>query len=389
MEMGMTVVTQTYRCGSKGSTAIRLPVAVPGTIVALGAESKGAIGVARGRCVRLSESFGALTDPANYRAFRAAVSEAVAIASPPVTIVHDLHPQYLSSELARSFPLGVRAVQHHHGHVAACMAEHELTQPVIGICCDGAGYGPDGASWGCEILYAMPQAFTRVAHLGYFPLPGGDAAAVECWRPAWGLVRQAYGRHVPDSVRAAFSHVPEGDLAFADAMLAGGVQCPRCGSLGRFFDAIAFLLGICRQNTREAEGACALQQQAEALLSGRLLPTEVHTDGDAKVLDFAPAVRELLRRSDAGDDVAQLAADLHETVAAVLAGRAIEAAGRFGTDTVVLTGGCMANRWLVRRLRHRFAAVKLRVFEHVKTSCGDAGLPLGQSYVAAAIIAAS
>jgi len=368
---------------------VDLPLDVPSPVLALGAESKGAFCIAAGRTARVSRSFGPLTDPANYRAYHAALGAALQSASRITTVVRDLHPLYLTSDLARGYRVHVESVQHHHAHVAACMAEHGVNAPVIGVCCDGAGYGPDGASWGGEVLYATPERFERAAHLQYFLLPGSDKAATECWRPAWSLVRQAYGDHVPDYVLSAFADVPVADLEFADSLLNRRFQCPRTSSMGRLFDAVAYLLGICRCNAEEAQAARALQASAESCITGRLLPTDVRTEGRVRVLDFSPAIRELLRRRQAGHDVGDLAADLHETVAAVFAGRAVEAAGCHGTSTIALTGGCLANRWLVQRLRHRLAALKLTVLEHQRTPCGDAGLPLGQAYIAAACATAT
>jgi len=383
--MGLVVLLQDQRLCTSRNGALCLPWEVPGTIVALGAESKGAYCVLHGRQTRLSDSFGSLTDPRNYRAYREALHEELASADLPVlAVVRDLHPHYVTADALPTSTLPVLAVQHHHAHVAACLAEHGIREPAVGVCCDGAGYGPDGASWGGEILYVTAQAFVRAAHLRYLRLPGSDAAAIECWRPAWGLVRQAYGDHVPDSVRATFHRVSADDLNFADGMLARGVQCPQTSSLGRLFDALAYLLGIAQCNTFEAEAARGLQAQAEALFSGRLLPMDVHEHDGLKVMDFAPAVRELMRRRHAGDDLAQLSADVHETIAAALAVRAVEAANRFQTQRVVLSGGCVANRLLVRRLRHRLLTCKLEVLEHQRTSCGDASLALGQAYVAAA-----
>lgn len=363
----------------------QLPFALDTAVLALGAESKAAYCLAEGRKARLSRSFGTLTTPTVYRVMHTEVTEALRSARSKLgCVVRDMHPLYLSGELARGLGTHVEVVQHHHAHVASCMAEHGLTSPVIGICCDGAGYGPDRTSWGGEVLYVTPREYQRVAHLQPFGLPGGDAAAIECWRPAWALVRQAYGPYIPDHVRALFAAVTDEHLHFADALLERGRHCPRTSSLGRLFDAVAFLLGICHSNLQEAQAARALQACAETCLSGRLLPVDVRASAGCKALDFAPAIRELLRRRAAGHDVAELAADLHETVAALFAARAVEAAGAFGTGAVVLTGGCMANRWLVARMRHRLSALKLNVFEHEQTSCGDAALPLGQAYVAAA-----
>lgn len=364
---------------------IDLPLAAPGPILAVGAESKGAFCLVEGEGAWLSDAFGSLLEPASFRRYQTALRRMAASTGQNLRAVAcDLHPQYLSRQAATYWNIPKIAVQHHHAHVAACMAEHGITGPVIGVCCDGAGYGTDGASWGCEVLCATPEEFTRVAHLRYFRLPGSDAAAAECWRPAWSLVRQTYGADVPAAVLAQFAEQAASDLQVADALLARGVQSPLTSSLGRLFDAVAYLLGICRSNSREADAARRLQAAAEDAQPGRILPHRVLAENGCRVLDFAPAIRAMMERKFAGEDVRQLAADFHETIAAVVAGQAIAAASAWQVDSVVLSGGCMANRLLVRLLKHYLASPHLSVFEHVRVPCSDAGLPLGQAFIGAA-----
>jgi len=364
---------------------IELPLAAPGPILAVGAESKGAFCLVEGKMAWLSDAFGSLLEPSNFRRYQTALRRTATATGRDLRVFAcDLHPQYLSRQAATYGNTPMISVQHHHAHMAACMAEHGITGPVIGVCCDGAGYGTDGASWGCEVLYATPAEFTRIGHLRYFGLPGSDAAAAECWRPAWSLVRQAYGADVPAAVRAQFAGQAASDLQVADALLARGVQSPLTSSLGRLFDAVAYLLGICRSNTREADAARRLQAAAEDAQPGWIMPNRVLAENGCRVLDFAPAIRAMMERKLAGADVRQLAADFHETIAAVIAGQVISAASAWRVNAVVLSGGCMANRLLVRLLKHRLASPSLSVFEHVRVPCSDAGLPLGQAYISAA-----
>ncbi len=361
-----------------------LPLSVAKPLIALGAESKGVFCLAVDRTAYLSRDFGVLYQPDNYRCYRSAVEAVIRDGGHSVAAVAcDMHPNYLSTALAIETGLPRYDVQHHHAHIAACLADNEVAEEVIGLCCDGAGCGSDKASWGCEILVVSPAAFTRAAHLQYFCLPGSDAAAMECWRPALSLAQQAYGRKLPAHVAALFADVPTRDRTIAERLLARGLQCPATSSLGRLFDGLAYLLGICCRNTHEAEAACKLQAAAEQSSGEPLNVDLVATDGVLQ-LDFAPVVRNLLERRQRGEAVERLAADFHETVAKMLADAAALEAEQRRLRKVAMSGGCLMNRLLADRLRARLTAARLEVLEHRRTPCTDAGLPLGQALVAAA-----
>ena len=142
------------------------------------------------------------------------------------------------------------------------LAECGEPGPVIGLACDGTGYGTDGAVWGCEVLHCDPGSFTRLGHLDYFPLVGGDLAAVETWRPAAALLRQAYGENWRREASAVFDAVPTRQLDMFEQQAAAGANAPPSSSLGRVFDAVAFLLGLCDRNRHEAEAAMAVEATA-------------------------------------------------------------------------------------------------------------------------------
>jgi hydrogenase maturation protein HypF len=365
-----------------------LPIDPGRPVLAVGAESKGAFCVASGGVARLSHAYGSLLDADAYRRYHADLSRAVvAFGADDLAIACDLHPQYLSTQSARNLGGSVHPVQHHHAHVAACMVEHGLTVPVIGVCCDGAGLGDDGASWGCEVLAVTPQSCRRLAHLGYFGLPGSDRAAAECWRPAFALAKRVYPTTWPGDVAGLFDGVPVRDLRIVEQLLVRGWQCPRTSSLGRLFDAVAFLLGICQRNGREAEAAQALQRAAEQGGAGRVLPVDRHETAGLVQWDIAPTIGALIAGRWGGAAVTRLAADFHETIAALLADEALAAARRAGLNKVVLTGGCLLNQLLASRLQERLTAGGVEVLEHVRASCGDGGLALGQAYIVAARLA--
>ena len=223
-------------------------------ILAVGPELKNTVCLLRGNQAVLSEHIGDLTNTAAYRHFLGAIDHLKALLEmAPKVIAHDMHPMYMSTQYARQQP-GVRriAVQHHFAHVVSCMAEHRLDEPVIGIAADGTGYGDDGAIWGCEIFRAERTGYTRLGHLRYFPLPGGDAAARQACRPALALLYETFGRrglrHAPGPFPRS---VPAGRPA-PDAREQGGTV--PTSSLGRLFDAAACLVGVASENHFEGPG---------------------------------------------------------------------------------------------------------------------------------------
>ncbi len=335
----------------------------------------------------MSPSFGDLADASNLRAFHAALREELGQRRPDV-VVHDLHPSYHSTTATRraASAAGVpcEAVQHHHAHVCACLAENGTAAPAIGIACDGTGFGPDGAIWGGEILYASPGEFERCANLDYFPLPGGDAAARQTWRPAWSLVWQAYNGSVPADAEGLFDRVPRPERQTVAAMVAAGVNAPATSSLGRVFDAVSFLVGLCDCNTFEGQAAIRLQQTAEGRPADPYTWESATEDGVERLI-LGPMIRSICRdvldRRPAGD----IAGAFHATVGRMLAETAAAAATQRGVDTVALTGGCFLNTILAGHVERTLSDLGVpRVLRHRRLSPGDAGLSLGQAFVVAA-----
>ena len=214
----------------------------------------------------LSEHLGELTHPAAFRHFVSAIERLRELCGfEPELVACDLHPRYLATEYAGRIGLPIVAVQHHHAHIASVMAEWGEFGPVIGLACDGTGYGTDGAVWGCELLRCERGDFRRLGHLDYIPLVGGDAAAVETWRPAAALVRAAFGgtwRSTWDALPQTREPSIQQPLSAFEQQVARGLNAPPTSSLGRAFDAASFLLGLCARNRHEAEAAMALEAAA-------------------------------------------------------------------------------------------------------------------------------
>jgi len=358
--------------------------AAPGRgILAVGAELKSTVCLLNNREAILSEHLGDLSRPETYRHFVQAIDRLQELFGfRPAAVACDLHPQYLSTRYAAQLDLPVVAIQHHHAHIASVLAEHGDPGPVIGLSCDGTGYGTDGAVWGCELLLCSPGDFKRLGHLEYFPLVGGDAAAIETWRPAAALLRSAFGTAWRSEAADVLGKVPPHDLDVFEWQASAGVNAPPTSSLGRVFDAVAFLLGLCDRNRHEAEAAMALEAAA-AGPEVNPYPCDVTPGDEGFKLSLAEALVGIQADVRAGQPIDRLAARFHETVAHLLATAAVMACESHGLNTVAVSGGCFANRRLLERVVALLESERLSVLYNRRVPAGDGGVALGQAAAAA------
>lgn len=364
---------------------LRVGLRTKARILAVGAERQSSVCLHSGNTAYLGPTLGDLTDPAVYRAFQAQIDLLKRRAGyPPNVVAHDLHPLYVTTMYARSLELPAAAVQHHHAHVAAVMAERRISGPVIGICCDGVGFGDDGAAWGCEVLVCRFADYQRAGHLAYFPLLGGDAAAVDTWRSAYALVCQA---GVPEDEipgLGAFAHVAGGQIAALRKLSHSRINAPPTSSLGRVFDGVSFLMGLCDRNDRPAQAAAALEKVA---LPGAAEPYPYETVNapDGIRMSLAATIRGVLRDLNNGENRGRISARFHETAARMLSAAAQIAAEKHGIRRIVLAGGCFLNQRLLARLSCLLEKRRLEVYLPRVVSIGDAGIALGQAAIAAAM----
>lgn len=363
----------------------RSPATSHRPVLATGAWLKNRACLLTGERPSWSALHGDLGDPASCVALEASLAGLIASAhGQVVAVAHDLHPDFFSTRLAVACAasLGVPAigVQHHHAHIAAVMAEHGITQPVIGLALDGIGLGTDGAAWGGELLWVAPEGWRRLGHLWPLALAGGDVAAREPWRMAAAALHAA-GRG--DEIQTRFAATAGAQPARIVAqMLSRGLNCPMTSSAGRWFDAAAGALGLSVWQAHEAEAATALQASAAEWVAAHGELPEQPLDDAASLhrLDLRPSLTALF---DAKCRRGEAAAGFHATLADALAAWALSAAHQTQTTIVCLGGGCFANVLLTDRLTRRLAQHGLHVFAPVSNSCGDAGLALGQAWVVA------
>ena len=357
-------------------------------VLALGAELKNVVCLSgRGRAY-LSPHIGDLGSAPARVALRDATAwtmRSVGIA--PEVIAHDLHPDYASTHLAYDLAreLGVSrrvAVQHHHAHVASCIVEHRLDQPVIGVAFDGAGLGTDGAIWGGEFLVVDGARFSRRGHLAYVPLPGGDAAARRPWRSA--AAHLAMLDCNLDSERPY--DVPESEWAGVAQLLARpNGYMPRTSSVGRLFDAVASLLGLCHVSRFEGEAAMMLEAAANRHVAHGYNVS--FTDGADWTVDVRPLIESIVHDHARGRPTQEIAGAFHVTLCDLVRQGCAKLRHDTGLATVVLTGGVFMNAFLLERTSETLAAHDFRVFVPEDIPCNDGGLALGQAYIASRAMA--
>jgi hydrogenase maturation protein HypF len=376
---------------SRGHAPLPLTLPVHGPpVLAVGGELKTAFCLTsgHGRQAWMSQHIGDMGSVETLAAFERSVEQFGAIYDvTPQRLVADLHPGYHTRQWAERQrghepPL---LVQHHHAHVAALMAEHGVPagEQIIGVACDGTGYGTDGAIWGGEILLAGYERFTRVAHLAYVPLPGGDATIRRPYRAALAHLWAAGIPWHPDL--APVQAARPGELALLASQLTGDVGCTPTSSTGRLFDAIASLLDLCQNSTHEAQAPTHLESLATPTLPS---PRPYHFGTGEGAFDAAPVLSAIVDDLRSGRvDRAEIAAGFHHALAEVIARVAGDAAEEAGVRRVGLTGGVFQNAVLVELTRSALEARGCEVLTHRLVPPNDGGLALGQAAVAVALLA--
>ena len=372
---------------------VRLSVDAP-ALLAVGGHLKSVFTLARGEFAYQSQHIGDLENLTGLNFFRESLAHLMrTFEIEPEAVAHDLHPEYLSTKFAREWAqeqdVPAIAVQHHHAHVAGCMAEHELTGPAIGLSLDGTGYGTDGKIWGGEVLICRLEEFERFAHLDYVPMAGGEKAIREPWRMAFGALHAAdLDVESPEVLTLLGAKLQEAQLL--KRMIAHGVNSPLTSSLGRLFDAVAAVVLQRHAVAYEAQAAMELEGVAidEPDQPGSGYPF-AYIEGNWRArqpakISAAPMWRELLLDLKAGRGPAAISARFHAGVAMSFVQAAQKAGQATGIQQVVLSGGCVHNRRLARLLRSQLEREGFAVYEHAQVSPGDGGLSYGQAMVAAA-----
>lgn len=373
---------------ARGYVPCSIPVpSLKKPVLAMGGDLKSSFCLAAGALAFVSQYLGDLEEVPVQEFFKAQLEHFSTLCRiEPAVVVHDLHPGYYSTHLAAEIAnardgLPLFAVQHHHAHVAAVMAEHGLTGPMIGVSLDGAGYGTDGTIWGGEVLVFDESSFRRAAHLRPVPQPGGDVAARECWRMALSHVLEAFEGDVDEQVMDLVCR--DVDRARANVvvkMVKAGFNSPLTSSCGRLFDAVAALAGVCHQQTYEGEAASLLEAAIPASEWDRVpvYPVSIEEKNGCLVLDNRPLIRAIVETLIKGENPASVAGSFHRYLVESTVEICRRLRERTSLSRVALSGGVFQNLFLSSEIPTALEKAGFKVFLHRALPPNDGCISLGQ-----------
>ncbi len=357
------------------------------SILAVGGHLKNTIAISVRKNVFISQHLGDLETLESLKTFEKTIQDFLALYEVQpclVGVACDLHPDYLSTQWAEEWThkngLPLIYVQHHHAHIASCMAENELDGEALGICWDGTGYGTDGTIWGGEFLIGSPSGFRRFAHLRTFPLPGGDMAIHEPRRVALGLLYELFGEKAFDMNTPALRAFSHQELRVIRQMLHKGVNCPLTSSAGRLFDVLASLLELFQTVSFEAQAAMAVEFQASHHFADGF---SFELRGENPILiDWGPMMEEIVKLRNPERHILEIAKRFHLTLVDMM----VAVAKRAGNEKIVLSGGCFQNALLLELAYQKLSNAGFQVYTHQRIPPNDGGISPGQIFVAYRVI---
>ncbi|MFB3894773.1 MAG: carbamoyltransferase HypF [bacterium] len=366
---------------------IKLPNPVP-DILGCGSELKNTFCLTKNQFAFISQHIGDLKTAEAYTFYQETITRFEKLFRiKPEIIAFDLHPNYLSTQYAvdrisnAKKPIQGIQVQHHHAHIASCMAENKVNEKVIGIAMDGTGYGTDGNIWGCEFLVADQASFDRAGHLAYTPLPGGDIAAVETWRMAISYLYSIYQAEMTKLPLPLLKEVDEEKLNLIFRIIQKKINAPLCSSAGRLFDAVSALLGICLESNYEAQAAIELEMIADASVTGHYGFDISEVEGK-QVIDCKQTIVDIIGDLRKKIDKSIISGKFHNTIVAFSIEMSKKIREQTGLNSIALSGGSFQNRLILSRLNKGLKQAGFKVYTHHIIPPNDACISFGQVMVA-------
>jgi hydrogenase maturation protein HypF len=353
-------------------------------ILALGAEQKNSICIGKDDQAIMSQYIGDLKNPLTYDFFKETIDRfSNLFRFKPEFVACDLHPDYFSTHhaefLAAELKIPLFRVQHHHAHIASCMAEHGLDEDVIGISLDGTGLGSDENIWGGEFMIAGLKRFSRFTHFDYVPMPGNEKAIDEPWRMAFSYIYHYFGDSFDYSSLPLFKSVDSKKLSLVKEMIVKKINCPLTSGAGRLFDAVSAILGFCPVATFDSEGPMRLESVADYKTN------DYYPFQTGKTIVFADTFMAILRDLHRVNS-SVISAKFHNTVAEAILEVSLQIRENTSLDKVVLSGGVFQNKYLLEKSSYLLQKNRFKVFTNNQVPCNDGGLSLGQLVIASKTI---
>ena len=354
-------------------------------ILACGGDLKSTFCLTKGRLALLSQHLGDLDNAATLDHYRMVVDHFRRFfAVEPEVIAYDLHPEYRSTRYAMSSDIPRRiGVQHHHAHIASCMAENRLSGTAIGVAFDGTGYGTDGNIWGGEFLIADYDDFQRTAHLAYVPMPGGEAAVRKPGRMALSYLLYTFGSVGEDVGIKIIPGLSTAEAYAVRAQIERGLNAPLTSSMGRLFDAVSAILGVCGEVTYEGQAAIELETSASGPTDNTYGFEISRNPLGVLEIDVRPMIAEIVEELKRGTSAGLISSRFHSTIADIIVRTCCALRDETNQNRVVLSGGVFQNILLLNMAVERLKSKGFDVFRHVNVPCNDGGISLGQAVIAA------
>jgi len=353
-------------------------------VLAVGAEQKNTVCLTKGNYVFLSQHIGDLENEETLSYFKDVIETYKKLFKiNPVAIACDLHPDYISTQYAEKTGLPIFRVQHHHAHIASCMAENNLKGPVIGVSYDGNGYGTDGRLWGSEIMVCDFYEFRRRAHLNYVSMPGGALAIKRPYRMAYAYFYELFGE-IPDDIRHIFEKIDAAEMRIIEQQVAKGINCPKTSGMGRLFDAVSFILGI--RDVCYYEGQAAVEMESKIQKTDEYYPYGLDLKDSSYIINPRPIFENIFYDLNMSRPIGLIACKFHNTVVQFTVNLCKLIREESGINRVCLSGGVFQNVYLLNRTINKLREEEFEVFYNSKIPTNDGGIALGQAFILNAIL---
>lgn len=363
-------------------------------ILAVGSNMKNTFCIAKENFLILSQHNGDLDNVETYENFIRNIEHFKNIFQfSPQFIACDMHPDYLSSAYASESKLEKIQVQHHHAHIVSCMVENKLKEKVIGVAFDGTGYGIDGAIWGGEFLICDYRSFERIGHFQYVIMPGGDKAVKESWRMAVSYIYEAFKCEGEGKVKSIIEKLYGDKGLNIIKVLKSGINCPKTSSMGRFFDAMSSIFGICHESDYEGQAAIELEAALELKISANeeidiSYPYEIRGEENF-IVDASKAIKKIVEEKIILNKIEKGPLKIHNTIVHIIVDMCKKIRNKVHINKVALSGGVFQNSYLLRKAIDELTKNDFLVYTHKEIPCNDGGLSLGQIAVANEFIESS
>ncbi len=343
-------------------------------VLAVGSHAKNTVAILKNNQIFISQYIGDLSTEKTFEAFKHTINSLKTLYEfKPQTIVCDKHPDYISSHFAKAQKLPLTKVQHHYAHVLSCMLDNKLKPPVLGITWDGTGYGDDGTIWGGEFILVLSNYYRRIAHFHPFKLPGGDKAMKDTRRSALGLLYEV--SNFEDNLELSFlREFSKQELSLLKQMLSLDINTSSTTSVGRLFDGVAAILGICYENTFEGQSGMLLEYATINYKTEDSYTYVITGTKYPQIIDWKSIIQEIVQDVFSKVSYRKISAKFHNTLAEII----VDIAKRSQVKNILLTGGCFQNKYLTERAIARLEQEHLVPFFHQHVPPNDGGIALGQ-----------